>query len=488
MNQGNKLKKNSKDIELSSDESRYNSAPLPYPRIVIAGASGDSGKTLISLGLLSYFLSQGMSLAAFKKGPDYIDSAWLGEAIQGKARNLDPFLMGEDSLLSCFLTSASGKELSIIEGNRGLCDGVDVEGSFSTAKLARLLDAPVILIVNVTKMTRTCAALVLGCKMMEPEVNIAGVILNKVAGTRHGRVAGQAIESYTGIPIVGSVPKLSEDFLPSRHLGLIMPREHPRFGDMIHRIESKIIDHINVDRILEIARSASVMQSVPVDLFGEAVADEKSVRIAFFCDQAFSFYYPENLEALVHHGAELVPVSSIDADQLPNDIQGLYIGGGFPELLAERVSSNQSLRRSVKDAAEAGLPIYAECGGMVYLSDELFWEERQFPMAGVLPISIRMHPKPQGHGYSEILVDRDNPFFNMGERLLGHEFHYSRIVSGFEKIYTVYKLKKGTGCYEMRDGITYKNVLASYVHLHALGSSSWAPGFVQAAVRYKKGS
>ncbi|MDQ1265735.1 MAG: cobyrinic acid a,c-diamide synthase [Bacteroidota bacterium] len=446
-----------------------------YPRVTIAGLSGDSGKTFLTCGILSVLKAKGYSLAVFKKGPDYIDPAWLKIASETETRNLDTFLMGNDNILNSFTKNASGKDISVIEGNRGLFDGFDIQGSHSTAELAKLLKSPLILILNITKLTRTAAALVLGCKVLDKDLNIAGIILNHVAGKRHERTAKDAIENETGIPVIGSIPKLgAKDILPSRHLGLITPGEYSSAEKAIGIVKSAINDYVEIDKIIEIAISAPELQYQQLI---EKNIIKKNVKIGYFCDKIFSFYYPENLEALESKGAELLKISSIEDSCLP-ELDCLYIGGGFPESNIEELVNNRLLMQSVKYAAVNGLPIYAECGGLIYLCDSIEIDNNEYPLAGVFPLKIKMNQRPQGHGYCEAFVARANPFYKVGAFLKGHEFHYSRIIENDNKFDTCLDITRGTGAINGRDGLIYKNVFASYLHLHALGCPDWAEGMI----------
>lgn len=454
-----------------------------FPRIVIAGMAGNSGKTLISLSILSELYRQGIKTAVFKKGPDFIDSAWLGLASHTTARNLDIYLMGSDYIYRSFVTHAVPDGINVIEGNRGLYDGIET-GEASTAELAKILKIPVILVCSPVKVSRTAAALVLGCQRFDPDLNIAAVILNRISGVRHENVVKKAIEEVCGIPVLGVIPKLEEDsLLPKRHLGLVTPEEAETVAKRIDTFSRFCKKYIDLEKLLKIARLAPAL-----DVNSEQSEDKlkvPTVRIGYFFDSAFTFYYPENLEALNQAGAELIKISALHDKILP-EVDALYIGGGFPETHAELLESNISLLSAVKDAAESGMPIYAECGGLIYLSKALKWNGKTYRMAGVFPIIMEMQKKPQGHGYCEIKVDSTNPFFPKEKVYRGHEFHYTRIVSGIDSVKSIYAVNRGVGCFNKRDGLLYKNVLAGYTHLHAGGMEDWANGIVKAALKHKR--
>jgi len=454
--------------------------------LVIAAAQGRSGKTTAALGLCAALRRRGWSVQPFKKGPDYIDASWLGEAAGNPCRSLDPFFYDQPGpLLEAFHRPAQQAGLSLIEGNHGLFDSFDEEGTGSTAAVARLLRAPILLVVNAARTGRSAAAIVHGCQTFEPDTPIAGVILNNVAQARHEARLRGAIETYCGIPVVGALPRDASLAIPDRHLGLIPRAEEEGFVPAIDACRLAAESHMDLEKIIAIARSAPelVFETHP----SPAAFDGESprVRIGIFRDRAFTFYYPENLEALEAAGAELVTVNSLEDRHLPA-LDALYIGGGFPEVFMEKLSANVSLRMGIRRAAEEGLPIYAECGGMMYLSRRLRWGERSAEMAGVLPCEVEMTDRPQGHGYVTLRVDSDNPFFAEGTLLRGHEFHNSRLVPAEDApLRTAYALGRGVGVGGRRDGLLYKNVLASYTHLHTGGARDWAAGIVACARRQR---
>jgi cobyrinic acid a,c-diamide synthase len=451
---------------------------------VVAGAGGDSGKTLVSLGLASAWRQAGLDVAAFKKGPDYIDAAWLSRAAARPARNLDTWLMGEAGVLRSFARHAHDADVSVVEGNRGLLDGLD---GTSTAALALTLDAPVLLVLDVTKVTRTAAAFVAGCRALAPDVRIAGVIANRVGGTRHESEVRRAIEGETGVPLLGAVPKLAprsgdRPLLPDRHLGLVPPEEHDRMVEVVRRLGEVIGEKTDLGSLLEAARSAGPLDPVPdaPGAGGATPAAADPVRVGVFMDSAFTFYYPENLESLADAGAVIVPVSALDDRSLP-EVDLLYIGGGFPETHAADLSGNRSLIDSVTAAVSDGLPVYAECGGLIWLSRSVTYRGKVAAMAGILGVDIVIEERPQGHGYAEMVVDDANPFFAPGTVLRGHEFHYSRLAGPPQRARTVMSVRRGKGSWEARDGLVLGNVFAAWNHLHARATPEWAPALLAAA-------
>ncbi len=458
--------------------------PLAVPRLVVSGFGGESGKTLVSLALLLAAGRGGLAVRAYKKGPDYIDAAWLAWASQSPARNLDTFLIGDAATRASFAATALPDALNLVEGNRGLYDGVDSRGAHSTAELAKLLHAPVILVVNATKVTRTAAALVLGCQRLDPQVRIAGVILNHIATARHERVLRESIESLCSIPVLGAFPRLPGAVLPGRHLGLVPPLEHPGAAGLTTLLADTCARCVDLPAVLAVARQAPPL-ATPAVPPPAAAPLAPNVRIGVVRDSAFTFYYPENLEALEAGAARIVPCSALDGAPLPPDLDALYIGGGFPETHAAALASNRAFLDSLERAARRGLPVFAECGGLMLLARSISWQGNRYPMAGVLPcdVEVCLGP-PQGHGYVELRVDRPNPFFSPGQLLRGHEFHYSHIAPAPAEIGTVCEVTRGVGCGNRRDAIVVHNVWAAYTHMHALAAPEWAAGLLAAARRF----
>lgn len=450
---------------------------LSCPRVLVAGLGGGSGKTIVSLGLARAFRDHGLAVQTFKKGPDYIDAKWLSLASQSDTTNLDPFLLSPDVLRNLFWSRAQGADVALLEGNRGLYDGKDVEGSCSSAELAKLIRCPVIVVADCTKVTRTMAAIILGLTAFDPQVDIRGVILNRTAGCRHQNILRDSIEKYTDVKVLGILPKLQENPIPERHMGLISDAEHLR--DPFSEIAQWMRSNADVEACLAVARTAPDVPGTIVSLY-PGTAAEGSVRIGVARDAALWFYYQENFEALRHAGAELVEFSLLADSSVP-DVDAVYMGGGFPETLAQGLAANASMRSSIRDSVLAGMPVYAECGGLMYLSQELQYEGVSYPMAGVFPLTTKVFTKPQGHGYMSSVVAGANPFYSPQTRLTGHEFHYSRCID-IENIDSfVFQVQRGQGMLKGHDGVLVRNCLAGYTHMHALGNPLWAQNFVNAA-------
>jgi cobyrinic acid a,c-diamide synthase len=455
------------------------------PRLVLAALRGGAGKTTISVALAVALRRRGIGVSSFKKGPDYIDAAWLSLATGAPCYNLDTFLIGREQVVRSFLRRVPEDSFSLIEGNRGLYDGMNSEGEHSTAELAKLLRSPVILVIDCDKVTRTTGAMVLGCQTLDPEVNIRGAILNRVGGKRHAAIAQRSIEQYGRIPVLGVVPRMENLPFPERHLGLVPPQEHDRARLALDAAGDIAEGCLDLTGLIRIAYDAPPWSAEAVQ---DSASDEKQtpkrVTIGVIRDAAFQFYYHENIEALVDGGAEVVEISAITGKNLP-EVDALYIGGGFPEMQARHLAENEDFRSSLKEAAEKGLPIYAECGGFIYLGESLTVGDVSYPMVGALPVSFGMEKRPQGHGYTVLEVDGENPFYPVGTRLNGHEFHYCRIRSGgVGSERTAFNVRRGAGIDGKRDGMTRKNILAGFTHVHALGTPQWAPALIGAAMKY----
>jgi cobyrinic acid a,c-diamide synthase len=444
------------------------------------------GKTTIAIGITAAWRGQGRQVAVFKKGPDFIDAGWLGKAARRPCYNLDLFMMEGESILRSFQQHTDGADAALIEGNRGLFDGVDESGRYSTARLAKLLKTPVILIVDCSKASSTIGAIVLGCRTYDPEVDIKGIILNNVSPGRHELVIRKAIEQSSGIPVVGAMPRQKNGEFPERHMGLTPFHEHPEVDQAIGASATAATKYLDLSALWEIGSAAPELD-VPVSLASpdRSPGAIKRAVIGVIRDTAFQFYYPDNLEALEQQGASLREINALHDRELP-DIDALYIGGGFPETQAAELAANEGFCRSVKAAAENGLPIYAECGGFIYLGRKLTVGEKSYPMTSVLPIDFVLEKRPQAHGYTVLETGIESPFLDKGVIIKGHEFHYSRPVAGDGLQPMAYHMNRGHGIDGKGDGIIYKNVLAAYTHLHALGTPEWSGAMVKKAREYRK--
>ncbi len=456
------------------------------PRLVIAGVKGGSGKTIFSLGLARHLVNAGRRVAVFKKGPDYIDAKWLSAAARAECSNLDPYFMDDSDILALFARRARGSDMALTEGNRGLYDGVDKDGTCSTAQLAKLLAAPVVLVIDCAKITRSAAAVALGFKVLDSEVEIAGVVLNNVAGRRHRRILTSAIEEYAGLPVLAALPRMKQDPLPMRHLGLTPLEEHSETEARLDHLASLVEDNCDIDMLLDLTAGARPIEASALDLGPLCTEGAKGVRIGIPRDSAFQFYYPENFDALERHGAELLFLDAVRDRSVP-ELDALYIGGGFPETNAAALANNRSFLEGVRSQIAQGLPVYAECGGLMYLGDSIIWKGRRFPMLGVVGWDFVMEERPVGHGYSRMRFASSTPFFSQGSVVTGHEFHYSRPVLSDPARQGVFacEMERGHGFGEGREGLLLGNVFGTYTHLHAVSAKEWACGVVRAAGRYR---
>ncbi len=501
------------------NDSMIKSQNCSIPRIVVSGLRGGSGKTILSLCLVTSFRKRGLLVTPFKKGPDYIDAGWLAKAAGAPCFNLDLYMMTPQQAFQSFIShiplqgspGGSGlkpdpsQHIAIIEGNRGLYDGVDHEGTYSTAVLSKLLKAPLIIIVDCTKATNTIAAMVLGCQQMDADVSIEGVVLNRIATNRQEALIKKAIEERCKVPVVGAIPGLKKDPFPERHMGLTPFQERQDVEESLALVADIGEKYIDVDQVLKIANEAATLLNAECRIQNVELQSEirnSKLRIGIIRDSAFQFYYQENFEELEKRGASLIEVSPLRETKLP-EIDALYMGGGFPETHAIALADNISFRNSLFDAIQGGLPVYAECGGLMYLGKSLVLAGKTYPMVGALPITFGLEKKPQAHGYTIVEVEKANPYYPQNTILKGHEFHYSRVLEigplstvgatrrvaptmgDAEQIYFAFNVRRGKGIADGKDGMCYKNVLAAYTHLHAIGAPEWADGLVRCARKFK---
>jgi cobyrinic acid a,c-diamide synthase len=449
-------------------------------RLLISAAHKSSGKTTISTGLCAALTARGRSVRPFKKGPDYIDPLWLGRAAAQPCVNLDFNTMSHAEIREAVALGLTEGAIALIEGNKGLYDGLDLEGSNSNAALARLVDAPVVLVIDSRGMTRGVAPLLLGYQAFEPDIRIAGVILNRVGGARHGSKLRNVIEHYTDIPVLGLVQENPDLRILERHLGLIPSNEHEAADAQIRRLAEVIGSEVDVDRVALLGEDSAPLPCPAMDFTSPP---QPRVRIGIARDAAFGFYYATDLEALERAGADLVFFDTLSDPVLP-EVDGLFIGGGFPESRMAELERNASMRESVRAAIEAGLPAYAECGGLMYLARSIEWNGRRCAMAGALPGEVTMHARPQGRGYVQLQETGQGPWGSgpagAASAVFGaHEFHYSSLERLPSETVFAYRVLRGQGIDGKHDGIVHRNLLASYSHLQSTRQNPWAQRFVQ---------
>lgn len=458
------------------------------PGVVVAGLRGGSGKTIISLGIAAAWKEAELRVSPFKKGPDYIDAGWLSRAAGRPCYNLDTFLCTPETVISSYLINSCNSDIAVVEGNRGLFDGIDTDGTTSTAELAKLLDLPVLLVLDCTKSTRTMAALLLGCMNFDPDIRICGVVLNRVAGKRHeGKVVAN-IERFCRIPVLGAIPKLSKGDFPERHMGLVPSEEHG-YSDAAIASAIKIArENIDLDRLYELITAPAGPEKTRLGSSFRQAGQKgfpESVTIGVIRDSAFQFYYPDNLKALENQGAKIIFISPLKQERIPL-VHAIYMGGGFPETHAPQLAENYTFRNHLKQLSLSGLPIYAECGGLIFLGDSIQLGDIDYPMSGIFPIRFGLSEKPQGHGYTKVVVVHANPFYPEGEILKGHEFRYSKILEiDYQDTQMAFRMERGKGIWDRKDGFHKNNTFGTYTHIHALGTPSWAPSLVANALNYK---
>ncbi len=454
-----------------------------HPRFMIAAAHKSSGKTVVSTGLAAAFRAAGDDIGTFKKGPDYIDPMWLSSASGAPCYNLDFNTMERERIAPFFASRARG--LSLIEANKGLYDGVCVDGSDSNAELARLLKAPVVLVIDTLGMTRGIAPLLVGYRAFDPSVNIAGLILNRVGGARHEAKLLRAVETYSDIPVIGSVWRSARLDIGERHLGLTTPAEATGVEARIAAFGEVMARSVDLGRLRDIARMAP-----PLDLPPSAPPAPPrwpGLRIGILRDAAFGFYYPDDLEAMEGEGARIIPIDALSDETLP-DIDGLFIGGGFPEMRMRELAANVRLRDAIRDALEAGLPCYAECGGLMYLCEAIEWRGESAPMVGLIPGRAVMHDRPQGRGHVEFVSNDDCPWKGEGCVVRAHEFHYASIEGLPPDTVYVREMRRGTGIDGRHDGILIRNTIAGFAHLRNSANIPWVPGFLDFVARCRRGA
>lgn len=460
-------------------------------RLLISAAHKSSGKTTVTVGLCHALSQAGHIVQPFKKGPDYIDPMWLGRATGRSCINLDFYTMQHEEIRQRFHHYSEGAGISLIEGNKGLYDGLDLDGSNSNAALAKLLQAPVVLVIDVRGMTRGIAPLLLGYQNFCKDIHIAGVIFNQVGGRRHESKLRAVIEHYTDIPVIGAVGRNPVMAIAERHLGLVPSNEAPEVDNKIRTISKQVADQVDLDKLIRIAGSAPPLP-VTGPGPGPAAHPKYDIKIGVARDAAFGFYYPDDLDALRQAGAEPVFFDTLQDKQLP-DVDGLFIGGGFPESFLPQLHANESMRRSIQEAIENGLPAYAECGGLMYLARRISWHGQSHEMVGIIPADVQMHPKPQGRGYIRLQEEDAHPWpagdrQSVGKEIVGHEFHYSGLENLDASLKTVYKVLRGFGIDGRRDGLIYKNLLACYAHLRDTGQNHWTRRFAEFVRQCKRPS
>jgi cobyrinic acid a,c-diamide synthase len=469
-------------------------------RLLISAAHKSSGKTTVSVGLCAALRARGLAVQPFKKGPDFIDPMWLAAAAGRACRNLDPYLSTPESLRDDFVRHGRDAQVCVVEGNKGLHDGVSVDGRDSSAGLARILGLPVVLVLDARGTIRGVAPLLLGYQAFDPAVRIVGVILNRVGGARHEGKLRQVIEHYTDVPVLGALHEDASVLIAERHLGLVPSNEAREAVERIDALARFVAAGVDLERLLAVTQvpqpagvaephraprpasvaapdSGSVVESLAVPPTASP-APAPRVRIAIARNEAFGFYYPEDLEAFAAAGAELVPFDPLRDRALP-PVDGLFVGGGFPEMFGSGLQANRPLRAALRSAIAAGLPTYAECGGLMYLARSIRWGSATAQMVGAIPGDVVMHERPVGRGYVHLEETDDAPWPGRWPGTIkAHEFHYSSLENLPPDARYAYRVTRGHGIDGRRDGLVIGNLLACYTHLRSLPGRDWPARFV----------
>ena len=442
---------------------------------LLSAAHKSSGKTVLSLGICAALHVQGHTVQSFKKGPDYIDPMWLAKATQRSCYNLDFWTQSDDEIKTTISTHGQNAKISIIEGNKGLHDGLAADGSNSNAALAKLVDAPVILVLDTRGTIRGVAPLLLGYQQFDPAVNVAGVILNFVGGERHAAKLRTVIERYTDVPILGMVQCNSELELIERYLGLMPSNEDDYADAKVARIGEIIAKQVDLEKIIAVANTAKKITAIRQD----QLKKHYDLKIAYANDEAFGFYYADDLDTFRQLGVQLIPFDTLHDTALP-ETDGLFIGGGFPEKRMQELAANSKMKQSIHAVIENGMPTYAECGGLMYLSNSIKYQNQQSEMVGIINADCEMHEKPVGRGYTLLESNPHHPWRTIkNTETPGHEFHYSKLSNTSIETDYAYQVNRGFGINGKSDGIVYKNLLACYAHQRNTQQNQWISNFLE---------
>ncbi len=460
---------------------------MDIPRLVIAAAHSSSGKTTLATGLMAWLTRQGYSVQGFKVGPDYIDPAYHQLVTGRPGCNLDEWFLGADGVKEAFVRACRGADIAIVEGVMGLFDGYGSQGTGSTASIAKILNAPVLVVLDVRSLARTAAALVRGLQVFDPDLHLAGVIVNRVGSPRHAAMVKQAIEENCALPVLAVLPSWSDLALPERHLGLKPVFEQmEQVKQLVDTLVDRLSGALDADRLWQIARTAVPVSGVRPAIWGDRDAGAKTFRLGVVYDEAFNFYYWDGLDYLATLGAELVFCRALDG-RLPADLDGLYIGGGFPEMFASRLATNRQFMADLKEYYSRGLPVYAECGGLMYLCRELVdLDGEGHCMAGLIPARCIMQKRRAALGYVTAHTTRPTLLGPAGTVLKGHEFHYSTLQYDGTPPSPALEMQQAFATATSSGGYAAGNLFASYLHLHWAANPRAALNFSRACRQYAR--
>ncbi|MGB5747248.1 MAG: cobyrinate a,c-diamide synthase [Desulfobacterales bacterium] len=453
--------------------------------VVIAGTKSGSGKTTISLGIMAAMARRGLGVAPFKVGPDFIDPGHHSRITGKTSRNLDGWMLSKDYNLKSFEKNTQDSDMAVIEGVMGLYDGYDGKSEAgSTAQMAKWLGLPVLLVVDAKSMARSAAAVIMGFERFDPGLSFAGVVFNNLGSHRHLQYLMDAVKENVAIPCLGGLVNDEKIAIPERHLGLVTREDHALDQETVNLLADMVEKSVDLDLLV------NYLPEINASTCREPRSGDmrdKCVRIAVARDSAFCFYYQDNLELLEGQGAELVFFSPIAGDDLPMDIDGLYLGGGYPELFGHQLAENRKLRERIKEKSNAGMPIYGECGGFMYLCESLFDQHgNRYPMAGCFPFTTRMFPRLKALGYREITLTKRTVIGDSGMILRGHEFHYSELTTNTPDVQNAYRISDRSGLDKPPDGYLTKRTLGSYNHLHFGSQPEAAKYFVDNCLAFQR--
>jgi cobyrinic acid a,c-diamide synthase len=452
--------------------------------LVIAGTSSGCGKTTVTLGFLAALVKRGLKVAAFKVGPDFIDPGHHSRITGVTSRNLDGWMLSKKYNLECFRNTTQTADIAVVEGVMGLFDGYNGKSEAgSTAQMAKWLGLPTILVVNAKSMARSAAAVVMGFEKFDENLSYAGVIFNNLGSKRHLHYLTEAVKGNIKMPCLGGIMRDEDLAIPERHLGLVTQEDHPLTDQIVDKLAGTIENSIDLDGLLEslpeLGQAAEPLQAI-------SQKKSKPVRIGIARDNAFCFYYQDNLDLLEASGAELSFFSPVADKQVPPDLDGLYFGGGYPELFADQLAVNAGMRKQIRDKSRKGMPIYAECGGFMYLCEELRDRGgKRFPMVGCFPFATQMFSRLKALGYREITLTKDTIFGRAGQSIRGHEFHYSELIKSTSDIDTAFRLADKIGMQKPPEGFMVNCTLGSYNHLHFGSRPQVAEHFVDVCRNYR---
>jgi cobyrinic acid a,c-diamide synthase len=450
-------------------------------RIVIAGTSSGVGKTTVTIGLMAALQKRGMTVQGFKCGPDYIDTSYHTAVTGRRSRNLDSWMLDEAIVKEIVQKGSEGADISVMEGVMGFYDGKNPKtNEGSTAEISIITDSPVLLVVDCSSMARSAAAIVKGFQSLSPEVNIVGVVANKVGGKGHFQLIKEAVEQECHIPVIGFLNREMGIAMPERHLGLIPTIERGDLDELFERLGELVEETIDIDLLYQLAKTTT-LHVEESGIFTKR--SPKGVKIAVAFDRAFNFYYQENLELLQAYGAELVYFSPLNGEALPDDVHGLYLGGGFPEEYVDILASQIKVKESIRHAVFEGIPTFAECGGFMYLCDALITVDgRKQPMAGIIAGEVNMQEKLAAIGYREVCAEHENSLMTKGDKAKGHEFHYSTFLPG-EAHQFAYETKGTRG--KQKEGYVSGNLVAGYTHIHFASNPELVENWINRCLEWK---